>query len=343
MTRVLLIRRDNIGDLILTTPLIEALAAQPGWRVDVLVNSYNEAILDGNPDVARVYRYKKLHHRDTGESAWQVIAERIRTVLAIRRARYDIAVVAKEAWDKRPLQWATLARAKRIVALCDHGRPGHPRITDLVTAPEFGSEHLVERLHRLLAPLGIVVPPGPLRLFADEAQVAGMRARYGLDGAVPVYALQLSARKLKQRWPVERFAELATRIAAAGPCKLVLLWSPGAADDPRHPGDDDKAAQLVAACPGLPLVPVRTTSLAELKAAMQLCDQVITADGGAMHVAAGLGKPVVALFGNSNAAAWAPWGVPHEILQTEARDVNTLGAETVFAAHRRLLERSPGD
>ncbi|AOY01026.1 glycosyltransferase family 9 protein [Jeongeupia sp. USM3] len=336
MTRVLLIRRDNIGDLILTTPLIKALAAQPGWQVDVLVNSYNGAILDGNPDVARVYRYKKLHHRDAGESAWQVIAERIRTVLDIRRAGYDIAIVAKEAWDKRPLQWATLSGAKRIVALCDAGRPGHPRITDLVPAPEFGSEHLVERLHRLLAPLGIHASPGPLRLFADAGRVAALRAEYGIDGSVPVYALQLSARKVKQRWPVERLAELARRLTASGPCRLVILWSPGAADDPRHPGDDDKAQALVAACPGLPLQPIRTMSLAGLMAAMQLCDQVITADGGAMHVAAGLGKPVVALFGNSNAAAWAPWGVPHEILQTEERDVNAISVDMVFAAHRRL-------
>ena len=69
----------------------------------------------------------------------------------------------------------------------------------------------------------------------------------------------------------------------------------------------------VAACP--------TEELAELIAGLSLCEAVICSDGGAMHLAAGLGKPILCLFGQSDATRWHPWGVPYELLQAESRDV----------------------
>jgi len=62
--RVLVIRRDNIGDLVCTTPLISALRKRyPGGHVAALVNTYNEAVLARNPDVDAVYAYEKGKHR----------------------------------------------------------------------------------------------------------------------------------------------------------------------------------------------------------------------------------------------------------------------------------------
>ena len=58
--RFLVIRRDNIGDLVCTTPLIAALRrARPGAFIAALVNSYNREVLDGNPHLDRVYAYGK--------------------------------------------------------------------------------------------------------------------------------------------------------------------------------------------------------------------------------------------------------------------------------------------
>ena len=60
MNRVLFIRRDNIGDLICTTPAIHALRKNfPAAKIGVLVNSYNADAVAGNPDVDEVYIYEK--------------------------------------------------------------------------------------------------------------------------------------------------------------------------------------------------------------------------------------------------------------------------------------------
>ena len=65
-------------------------------------------------------------------------------------------------------------------------------------------------------------------------------------------------------------------------------------------------------------------------AAMSLCDQILTSDGGALHIAAGVGVPTVAMFGNSDAWFWGPWGVPHEILEAPEKNVSLLEVSDVL-------------
>ncbi|MDF2913924.1 MAG: glycosyl transferase family 9, partial [Pantoea agglomerans] len=157
------------------------------------------------------------------------------------------------------------------------------------------------------------------------------------DPAVPVYALQISARKPSQQWEAARFAGLAEKIAARHPCQIMLLWSPGSRDNPRHPGDDEKAREIMALCPHLPIKAVATTSLPQLIAAMSLCQGLVSSDGGAMHIGAALGLPVVALFGDSDPACWHPWQVNYQVLQPASREVNALSSSEVYDAFAHTI------
>ena len=59
MKRILVVRRDNIGDLVCTTPLIRALRQRyPDARIDALVNSYNLPVVAHNPDLDNAYAYQ---------------------------------------------------------------------------------------------------------------------------------------------------------------------------------------------------------------------------------------------------------------------------------------------
>ena len=104
--------------------------------------------------------------------------------------------------------------------------------------------------------------------------------------------------------------------------------------------DDDKAARIVALAAGAPVKPVRTTTLPALAKGLAACDAFVGADGGAMHVAAALGKPVVALFGDSDATLWRPWGVPQRVLQAASRDVADVSVEAVRAAFADLAREA---
>ena len=84
-----------------------------------------------------------------------------------------------------------------------------------------------------------------------------------------------------------------------------------------------------------------TRTLPELIAALAECRALICADGGAMHLAAGLGLPIVCLFGNSGAYRWRPWGVPYRLLQKPSCDVADISVDEVVSAFASLNLNRP--
>jgi ADP-heptose:LPS heptosyltransferase len=179
-----------------------------------------------------------------------------------------------------------------------------------------------------------VFPDADHRRKVEEA-LAGFRRE------APVVGVHVSARRSKQQWPAENFAALIRAIADRHSVRFLLLWSPGEADNPRHPGDDDKARVIVERCKGLPLLPCPTEELARLIAALSLCDCVVCTDGGAMHIAAALGKPILCFFGDSPPGHWRPWKVPHELLRPASRDLKDLSVDEALAGFERLVRASP--
>jgi ADP-heptose:LPS heptosyltransferase len=144
--------------------------------------------------------------------------------------------------------------------------------------------------------------------------------------------MHLSARRPAQQWPLAHYAALAKELGREA--RVLLLWAPGSKDNPRHPGDDEAAAEVLRAAPAT--VPVPTPDLATLIAALSLADRVVCPDGGAMHLAAALGKPVVALFGDSPVERWRPWGVPHQVVRPESRNLADLPLQDVLEAFLAL-------
>jgi ADP-heptose:LPS heptosyltransferase len=197
-------------------------------------------------------------------------------------------------------------------------------------------------MFRLLAPLEIFSPIPALTVTADAALAQRLREQLPanlVQGSGPLVALHISARKEKQRWPVANFVELAKRLHSQHAARFLVFWSPGDENNPFHPGDDGKAAQLLTALADLPAAPLRTEHLSELIAGLSLCDAAVLSDGGGMHVAAGLGKPLVCFFGNSSAERWHPWGVPYELLQKPSRDVSEISVDETVDAFDRLITR----
>ena len=338
--RFLVIRRDNIGDLLCTTPMISALRQRyPAAWIGALVNSYNAPVLAGNRDLDDVYVYEKLKHLAPGKSRLGALLERLRLILRLRARHIDCAILAAPGFQASALRFARLAAPRHVL-----GYAASNDVIDINVAAEPARQlHEVEACFRLLEPLGISMPPPPMSLAADTAEIAVIRGRPGWtaveEGSGPLIGLHISARKPQQRWPLARFAEVARRLHVTVGARFLLFWAPGSSANPLHPGDDETAQTLAAALTGVPIFPVATARLPELIAGLSLCDQVICSDGGAMQIAAALGKPVVCFFGNSDATRWLPWAVPYELLQAPSQDVADLSVEQAFAAWQRLQSR----
>jgi ADP-heptose:LPS heptosyltransferase len=318
--KILVIRRDNIGDLLCTTPLLTALRKRhPDAWIGVLTNSYAAPALAGNPDIDELLVYEKGKHLPTVGARLMALLRRIALLARLRWMRIDIALLPASGNQRSAERFAVLSGAAKVI-----------RADDLPVA----GPHEVEMSFRCATILGIEGAPPPMTLLAPPAAAVPIPA-----GAGPLIGLHISARKVPQRWPIERFAELAHRLHADLGARFLLFWAPGAASDPKHPGDDEKACALVGQLTGLPVSAIPTHSLSELIAGLSLCDQVICSDGGAMHVAAALGKPIVCFFGNSDAERWHPWGVPYQLLQKSSREVTDVVVEDTFEAYQRVIHQ----
>src|SRR6266481_6098928 len=339
--KVLVIRRDNIGDLVCTTPMFEALRRRfAAARVYALTNTYNLPILHGNPFIDETFAYTKLKHREQGVSIARVCWDRARLIIELRRLRIDYVILAGTGFVPRALRFARLLNPRHIVS--------HEPVGKYVSAIDMAvpydpsnSAHEVENVFSILAPLGITDSPPPLCVVPSADALKRVEAALGhRDPSSAPIAIHISARKASNRWQTERFATLLRRIHAAYQSRFMLFWSPGGSDDPRHPGDDTKADQLIKLLAGVPIVPYATNQLSELIAGLSLCQRVICSDGGAMHIAAALRKPILCFFGNSGATRWRPWGVPHVLLQPPSLNAADISVDEAYAGYERLLGSS---
>ena len=341
--RIIIIRRDNIGDLVCTTPSIHLLRQRfPGAYIAALVISYNAPVLSGNADVDQVFTYIKGKHTGQGENYLAAWWGKLSMILKIRELKFNLAIIATTNPTKN---WLSLARSTgaRYVLATVPVTSQKPHGVDISVPYDsrFDRLHMAEQIALLLEPLGIREPPGKLVVIPSSKSVphndTAPFPRSSVTSVLRV-GVHISARKAPQRWPVERFPKLIRHLHEILGCRFSLFWAPGAANDSRHPGDDDKAAEILRQCDGLPVTAVPTHTVEELISALDEIDVMICSDGGAMHIAAALGKPIVCFFGNSDVNTWRPWGVPYRVLQPASHNVADVAVETACETLLDLLQ-----
>jgi len=334
--RILVIRRDNIGDLLCTTPLLHGLRKKyPSAYIAVLASSYNVELLRGNPDVDDVFVFLKRYQREPRQNFFSRLWKRWRLVQTIRKHHFDHIILANGGW-----RYARSLGGKELIGFRERHQPDHRQPDVIVPLEQEGHEdHEVTKMALLGAPLGVTEAHGPLQLFPDQQQILTENQRLislGWDPYKPTVALHISSRQPEQRWPESSFISLAQRLVESHNVQILLFWAPGEETDRMHPGDDQKAQRMLHQLTNLPVFPCPTKNLQELVAGVSLADQMICSDGGTMHIAAALKKPIVCFFGPSNVKEWHPWHTPHIILQPPSKMVASISVEETLTSFEKL-------
>ncbi len=333
--KILFIRRDNIGDLVCTTPAIAAARlAFPEAKIGLLVNTYNVDAVSNNPDIDELYVYEKAKHvpEKNKISVW---IDNARLLLRIRKENYDVAIGCG-SFSARLGKYTRMTGAKMRIGYSKNAVDASKWYTSPLIEPD-GPLHEAERTLKLLSPLGVdgmqplrVMPsPDAVGVFTSFADSAGGIKR-------PFIALHISSRKPENRWPAESFVLLARQVVKRYGARILLLWSPGSEKNVYHPGDDEKADLIMGAL-GRDVMAYPTRHLSELIAALSAVDAVVCGDGGAMHLAAGLGKPIAAIWGSTNVDRWRPFGVRHAVIESKSRKAADVEVAKVFNALEGLL------
>jgi lipopolysaccharide heptosyltransferase II len=276
--RIVAIDLALIGDLVCLTPALRCLMqAYPAAELSVVAASNASSVLSRFPGLERVIAVnKEAIHRSLG-------AQR-QAAAALRQYRFDLAILFHSSFVSALI--AFLARIPQRAGYSKDLRD--PLLTLRVAPPRPRQFHLVDQRLHLLRRLGLATQITPPVYRVDEAAARRTTERLlpGVPPTLPVVAMVVGASWPTKPWPPERLAALCRKLPKQG-CAVVLLGGPG---------QEDAAAGI-----GADGVPVHNlvgrTNLDELGHLLWRADAVVTPDSGPMHMAAGMGKPVIALFG----------------------------------------------
>lgn len=338
MKNILIIRRDNIGDLVCTTPLIEGTKlAWPDAKVYLLINTVSQDVVQNNPHIEKTFIYRKAKHRTKNESKLGVYFDRFKIFLQLRRISFDAVILANPNPCVYSLRLARMAGGRHIIGAAT----GDRAITFPFSPADFKGEHQVERTFSYLSAItdkSIAIPPVRIWLTERERQQAAERfaSRGYNEGAV--LAVHISSRSIKRRWPLERYMEIIQRHLATSNGSAVIFWSPQGTLAPDDVGDGQRAEQLLAACASNRVSLYPTASVRELVAAFEHCDRVLCSDGGQMHLASAMNRKQVVLFGDTDRKVWHPWSGRYQIMQTPSGECSDVSVEEVWQQLQTLTD-----
>jgi heptosyltransferase-2 len=268
----LVIQTAFLGDVVLTTPLLEALAARHG-PVDVVTTPAAAPLIETHPAVRRVIPYDKKG-RDRGLGGLYRLAR------ALRAERYECAYLPHRSLRTALAAW--LARIPQRVGFDDGWRSLY---TDVRERPKQGHE-----IDRVLALAGVAMHRARPTLhvtLADRAATEGFLREHGIRERF--VALAPGSIWGSKRWPYYR--ELAERLA--GRVEILLVGGPE---------DAGLAAEITAAVArsggravsGCGRLTVRQAAEAIRRAAV-----LVTNDSAPLHLAQAVDTPTVAIFGST--------------------------------------------
>jgi ADP-heptose:LPS heptosyltransferase len=336
--KILVIQRDKIGDLLLTTPMLSHLKASlPQAEVHLLANDYNAWVVAGNPDIDRLWTYRRVKHagRVSPAAAWEQLLQ----FFGLRRQGFDAAIVANGEESPRAIRRARYAGTRRVIAYCSDPRR-YGNLTDPLPCPD--AMHECDRLLALLAPLGIRAPERlrlpEYRLPPEQGAFAQAWLRERKLSPRGYVVLGLGARRKKKQPAADQVLRWSARFKRELGLDTVFMWTPGRSDNPVYPGDDDLAQPVLdAAAPHIH--PFRGRLLPAIGLIWSARGSIIP-DSGLMHFAAASPGGVLGLFAETDVSPhpgrWGPRGQRVGYLDA-GKNVGELPDGLVYARFDALL------
>ncbi|WP_191966162.1 glycosyltransferase family 9 protein [Oryzomonas japonica] len=290
---ILIANTRLIGDVVLTTPLVEILMdAFPGVAIDVLVNRGTGEFLEKDPRIRRVIYSEKWRNSASGFGSSYLLG-------LVRK--YDLAITMNSG-DRGAMAVLVASRRYRV-GFCQTDKPYSRFLRSrLFSHPIDGAAdmHMVGLCGQIADALGIPYSLLRVRLFWDKGDEERVAATLGGEPVPPYFVIHPFARWGYKYWDLKRFVEVSNHVAREHHLQPVWTSSP-----------DEAEAQLLkesaAECSVKPILIPGSLSLNQMACLLQGARLYIGLDTAITHIAASTGVPVVALYGPTELWRWHPW------------------------------------
>ena len=303
--RILVIRLDRIGDLVLSTSVFSALRKHfPKAFIAALAPAACRDLVENHPDLDTAILYDKAG----------VHASSLATFFfarALGRYRFDAALALHPS---NRSHWIPYLAGIPVRVGYDRKMPGlltHRLHHD----KQQGRMHEARYALRMLRVFGIdesnpapVIPIQP----AAAQRIEALSAQWPDPARAPWVAIHASASCPSKRWMPERFAQVADKLIETCCANILLIAGTG---------DAAYASGVESAMKGKPVNLAGKLDIGQTAALLSRCRLLVSNDSGPVHLAAAVGTPVVDIFGRNQAGLsperWGPLGRGHTILHKE--------------------------
>ncbi|MBL7157882.1 MAG: glycosyltransferase family 9 protein [Candidatus Omnitrophica bacterium] len=266
--RILVITLSNLGDIILTTPAVEALSKEfPEASLDVMVSPVGEDIFKFHRRVSECIIYDKK----------ATPLQKLRLFLTLRRKKYNLVV------DLRNTILTLLLGAKYNTGPFKRGLKNRMHKKDV---------HL-----SWLEAIGICVSGASFHIPVENADKKYVDGLTSLLGGVPFVAVSPGAKSHVKRWPIKNFAKLSDMIRNDLGIEVILVG---------NEFDRIVIERILFYMKTKPLNFIEKTNVRQLACLIKKAKLLITNDSAPMHVASAVDTPVLAFFGPTDEKKYGP-------------------------------------
>lgn len=308
--RVLVIKPDHLGDVLLLTPALQLLRRQrPELEIALLIGPWSKVAVAHNEDIDALLlcEFPGFTRADK-PGRLQPYLLLLKTALLLRAGRYDAALIARDDHWWGALLAALAGIPQRIgFAVAETA----PLLTTAL--PHSFDEHVTHQNLQLVTALtgqtATAQPPMVAPIGAqDRAWAAQWLARHQIAAPDRLVAIHPGSGGEAKLWIASRWAEIADALHERG---LTVVLTGG-------PDERELVTSIAQAMTRPPLTMVGEATLGQLAALYACCALVMGVDSGPLHLAVSTGVPTLALFGPGDDQRFGPWGDPrrHIVLRS---------------------------
>ncbi|MDD5638418.1 MAG: lipopolysaccharide heptosyltransferase II [Candidatus Pacebacteria bacterium] len=295
--KILVIRIDGIGDVVLSTPAIRLLKEKfPQAHISVLVLPKSKEVLEFNPFINKII----ICDYDLLGNAWQsftFLKELIKITRRLKEERYDLGIDLRADFTNILIMF--FANIKYRVSQGIRG--GNFLLTH--NAPYKEIKHEMERDIDVLIPLNChysgALRPEIFVIEKDKALAKSLLQKNGITPKDLLIGFHCGAPWEYRAWPKERFAQLADQLIDEYCCKIVIIGGKG---------EEKLAKEIINLMKHQAVNLTGKLNLRSLAFLIQKMDLFICNDGGPMNIASTTNTPVIALFGPQDPRRFCPFG-----------------------------------
>lgn len=317
MKRILIVKPSALGDIVHSLPFLNVVKNRfPDAQIDWIVARGLHSFLDGHPMIDRLWVIDKDRWKDL-KRLKETASEIKQLARGLKKRRYDVAVDLSGILRSGLLTYISKAPIRIGFKESDEGSPL------FYTHKIHGSMriHAIERYLQIAAFMGCNTGSVeyPMPDFHLAEQIAAKLP--------PNYAvISPSAGKEANRWPAERFGELAARL----PVPSVVISSEKEAFI---------AEKVVKQSQGNAVFIAGETSLTDLAGVISGASFFISNDTGPMHIAAAVNVPVFAVFGPANPVRTGPYGMIHTVIRKDFDCMPCYAQKPCKTFHFRCMDQ----